>query len=310
MPARTSAFSPATGASCSSSRASLVARRPGDGVGGGDAWPRRTPPARFVDLGCGIGTVLMLLAWRFPDATRRRHRGAGRRASTSRAARSPGTAPPSLRGPLRRLPRSVGARRRRRLRPRHRHAAVSHARPRDRLAPRPVRAVPLRGARRRRGLLRDGGAPARARRWFVVCAAAGQHARVVARQRRRRPRDPGARVGRPRVGKDRSSPVYDAAGTLAAPPPPPARLVVRDGAGQWTAEFAALRAAMGMPGVPQLDDAPGARSGSSIGVLDWCRRRVGQGVLLRSPGSSDSAYYPPVPRWLAHTRGAAPRSTP
>src|SRR5688572_18306574 len=23
-------------------------------------------PARFVDLGCGIGSVLMLLAWRFP----------------------------------------------------------------------------------------------------------------------------------------------------------------------------------------------------------------------------------------------------
>jgi tRNA1(Val) A37 N6-methylase TrmN6 len=27
-----------------------------------------TPPARFADLGCGIGTVLMLLAWRFPAA--------------------------------------------------------------------------------------------------------------------------------------------------------------------------------------------------------------------------------------------------
>jgi tRNA1(Val) A37 N6-methylase TrmN6 len=26
------------------------------------------PPTRFVDLGCGIGTVLMLLAWRFPEA--------------------------------------------------------------------------------------------------------------------------------------------------------------------------------------------------------------------------------------------------
>jgi len=27
------------------------------------------PPRRFVDLGCGIGTVLLLLAWWFPDAT-------------------------------------------------------------------------------------------------------------------------------------------------------------------------------------------------------------------------------------------------
>jgi tRNA1(Val) A37 N6-methylase TrmN6 len=28
---------------------------------------RACPPARLVDLGCGIGTVLLLLAWRFPD---------------------------------------------------------------------------------------------------------------------------------------------------------------------------------------------------------------------------------------------------
>lgn len=28
----------------------------------------RTPPARFVDLGCGIGAVLLMLAWRFPTA--------------------------------------------------------------------------------------------------------------------------------------------------------------------------------------------------------------------------------------------------
>jgi tRNA1(Val) A37 N6-methylase TrmN6 len=26
------------------------------------------PPSRIVDLGCGIGTVLLFLAWRFPDA--------------------------------------------------------------------------------------------------------------------------------------------------------------------------------------------------------------------------------------------------
>ena len=29
---------------------------------------RETPPRRFVDLGCGIGTVLLLTAWRFPEA--------------------------------------------------------------------------------------------------------------------------------------------------------------------------------------------------------------------------------------------------
>ena len=27
-----------------------------------------TPPARIMDLGCGIGAVLLLLAWRFPEA--------------------------------------------------------------------------------------------------------------------------------------------------------------------------------------------------------------------------------------------------
>ena len=27
-----------------------------------------TPPARILDLGCGIGSVLLMLAWRFPDA--------------------------------------------------------------------------------------------------------------------------------------------------------------------------------------------------------------------------------------------------
>lgn len=29
---------------------------------------RHAPPRRFADLGCGIGSVLMLLAWCFPDA--------------------------------------------------------------------------------------------------------------------------------------------------------------------------------------------------------------------------------------------------
>ncbi|MEO6025488.1 MAG: methyltransferase domain-containing protein [Candidatus Binatia bacterium] len=29
------------------------------------------PPRRFLDLGCGIGTVLMLLAWKFPDGSGR-----------------------------------------------------------------------------------------------------------------------------------------------------------------------------------------------------------------------------------------------
>ena len=42
-----------------------------------------------------------------------------------------------------------------------------------------------------------------------------------------------------------------------------------------------------------------------------CRRRVGPGVLLRSPGRvAPSAYYPPVLLCPAHTRAAAPRSTP
>ena len=35
-------------------------------VGGAEARPR--PPGRILDLGCGIGTVLLLMAWRFPGA--------------------------------------------------------------------------------------------------------------------------------------------------------------------------------------------------------------------------------------------------
>ena len=49
-------------------RSSLVARRPGDGVVAASA--RGGAPARFADLGCGIGSVLLLLAWRFPAASR------------------------------------------------------------------------------------------------------------------------------------------------------------------------------------------------------------------------------------------------
>ena len=51
---------------------------------------RKTPPRTFVDLGCGIGTVLLLTAWCFPEA-----HGLGieaRRAPRWRIARSPGTA--------------------------------------------------------------------------------------------------------------------------------------------------------------------------------------------------------------------------
>lgn len=29
---------------------------------------RRAPPRRFADLGCGLGSVLMMIAWRFPQA--------------------------------------------------------------------------------------------------------------------------------------------------------------------------------------------------------------------------------------------------
>jgi tRNA1(Val) A37 N6-methylase TrmN6 len=208
-------------------------------------------PARFADLGCGIGTVLMLVAWAFPNATgvgieaqeasvdlARRSlawNGAGPRCTVRRGDfRDPETSaatdgfdlvtgtPPYL---------TPG------------HATASH---RAQCGPchfeerGGVEDYCVAAAR----LLAAGGR-------FVVCAAAFQDARVVAGAR-----SCGLAIEArldvvPREGKTTLFAVYamrrvlDPARTIDVPE----RLVVRDCGGQWTPEFAAVRAAMGMPSI-------------------------------------------------------------
>jgi tRNA1(Val) A37 N6-methylase TrmN6 len=86
---------------------------------------------------------------------------------------------------------------------------------------------------------------------FVMCAAAGEEERVFAGAEAARLRVHAALEVVPREGKPPRVAVF----TLAreAPPSDPARerLVVRDRAGAWTAEFADVRRAMGMPVAPR-----------------------------------------------------------
>jgi tRNA1(Val) A37 N6-methylase TrmN6 len=208
------------------------------------------PPARVVDLGCGIGTVLMLLAWRFPtaaglgieaqaasvDLARRSlvWNGAAARCKvrhgdfrdTTVAADADGCdlvtgTPPYL------TPGHATASRRAQCGPCHfeeRGGVEDYCATATRL-------------------LAPGGR-------FVVCAAAFQHERVIAGARNASLTVEAQVRVVPREGKDPLFAVYvmsaeDGAAGLPAMLPP--RLVVRDRAGVWTPAFAALRGAMGMP---------------------------------------------------------------
>jgi tRNA1Val (adenine37-N6)-methyltransferase len=204
-------------------------------------------PRRFVDLGCGIGTVLLLVAWRFPAA-----RGVGVEAqavSAALARRSVawnGAACEVRDGDLRdaaAIPESAvfdlvtGT-------PPYLPPGTAHGSARPQ-----VDACHL----ERRGgveaycaaaarLLAPGGT-------FVTCAGAIEPGRVV-----RGAADAGLTVLRrrdvvPRAGKAALFGLWalaradeGLAGTIVEPP-----LVVRDARGRWTEEFRALRAAFGMP---------------------------------------------------------------
>ena len=209
------------------------------------------PPARFADLGCGIGTVLMLLAWRFPaaagigieaqatsvDLARRSlaWNGADARCTVRHGDfRDPSLAPEAgsfdlMTGtPPYLTPGHATASQRAQCGPCHFEERGG------------VEDYCLAASR----LLAPGGR-------FVVCAAAFQQARV----------ERGAAAARftierrvevvPRAGKPTLFGVY-ALRQTAEPaaidlPVLPTRLVVRDVAGQWTPSFRALRTAMGMP---------------------------------------------------------------
>lgn len=206
------------------------------------------PPARFVDLGCGVGTVLMLLAWRFPEA-----RGLGieaQAASVDLARRSlawngvagrcevregdfravvvdvpPGVVDLVTGTPPYLTPGNATASRRPQCGPCHFEERGG------------VEDYCLAAAR----LLAPAGR-------FVVCAAAFQRERMQTGAAAA-----GLSVVRrldvvPRRGKTALFAVYTlapAAESAAASVPAP--LVVREADGQWSAEFRAVRAAMGMP---------------------------------------------------------------
>jgi tRNA1Val (adenine37-N6)-methyltransferase len=214
------------------------------------------PPRRHVDIGCGIGSVLLLVAWRFPalhsigveaqslsfDLATRSIAGngvAGRCEVRSGDLRDPallseGAVFDLVTGTPPYLPPGTG-----RTSPRVQRGPC-------RIEERGGIEDYCRAAAR---LLAPGG-------WFVACAGGRQTSRVVDAAR-----DAGLVVVRsrdvvPRAGKAPLLAVHalQRAGEHTAPAAPMAptmpasrSLVVRDARGVWTDEFRALRHAMGMP---------------------------------------------------------------
>ena len=211
----------------------------------------RVAPGRVLDLGCGIGTVLLSLAWRFPEA---RLLGLEAQAvSAALARRSLGW-------------NGVEARAEVRLGDLRDPAVLGEARGFDLVTGTPPYFPPGQGTksdRVQRGPARfeeRGGveAYAVAAAWalapggrFVVCHAAPAQART-----RRALEAVGLRAERvlevvPRAGRAPLL-VVVACGWPAdvVVEAPPATLVVRDAAGQWTPELRALRRDMGQPEAP------------------------------------------------------------
>jgi len=206
------------------------------------------PPARIADLGCGIGAALLLLAWRFPqarcvgteaqplsvDLARRsialngvEDRCAVRLGDLRDAAACPqgaafdlvtGTPPYLLRGTA--------------TEPTREQQGPCHIEHRGGIEDYCAAAARLMAADAR----------------FVVCHAAGQRPRALAAAQRAGLDVEYRRDVIPRAGKGALFSVYAMRCTgkvvsgIVLPP-----LVVRAVNGQWTAEFRALRQAMGMP---------------------------------------------------------------
>lgn len=209
-----------------------------------------SPPRRHVDIGCGIGSVLLLVAWRFPTL-----RSVGVEAQEL----SFGLARRSIvgNGVAGRCEVRFGDLRDPALLP---EGAVfdlvtgtppylppGTARESDRVQRGPCR-IEHRGGiedycRSAARLLAPGG-------WFVACAGGTQTPRVldaasaaglvVARSRDVVPRD-----GKPPLLAVHAMRRADEPGVVRESALPP--LVVRDARGAWTEDFRALRRAMGMP---------------------------------------------------------------
>jgi tRNA1(Val) A37 N6-methylase TrmN6 len=205
------------------------------------------PPARVADLGCGIGTVLMLLAWRFPAARVEGLEAEPEKAALARRSLSWNGCANRCAvhlGDLRDASAPVGS-----------FDLVTGTPP---YLPRGTATEPARADRgpwhfEHRGGIEDY-CHAAARRLapgapLVVCAGSVQEARVE-----RAAADAGLHVVRrrdvvPRAGKDALFAVYVMRATAMVPAVELA-LVVRDARGAWTPAFRAVRRAMGMPDRP------------------------------------------------------------
>ncbi len=214
----------------------------------GAARASRASPASVVDLGGGIGTVLLLLAWRFPEA---RLTGVEAQEASVRLAR-----------------RSIaynGVEDRCTVRPgdfRDRAALgdLAGAELVTGTPPYLPRGTGTESSRPQCGDCRfehRGGAEDYARAAAELLAERGVFAACAAARQRERVRAAAGAAGLvldswrevvPREGKDPLLAIYSMrrpadAGAFE----PQAPLVVRDGHGRWTAEFAALRREMGLP---------------------------------------------------------------
>lgn len=205
-------------------------------------------PARIADLGCGIGSVLLLLAWRFP------------------AARCVGIEAQELSVDLARRSiawNGIGERCRVVHGDLREGAALAREAPVDLVTGTPpylavgTATASARTQRAPSRLEHRGGIEAYCAATarvlapggrFVACAAAGQHDRVRAAATHA-----GLAIAKhlevvPREGKAPLFAVHVMARTTAGKNPVPAsRLLVRDTAGVRTAAFRLLRASMGMP---------------------------------------------------------------
>lgn len=203
-------------------------------------------PAECLDLGCGIGSVLLMIAWRFPRA---RCTGIEAQAVSAALARKSiawngaGARVTLIEGDLRQAP----------LEPKFAlvtgtppYFPLGTGTPSDRLQAGPCRFEHRGGVEAyceaaARALGDDG--------TFVFCESANQLPRVTAALEAS-----GLQLARwrpivPREGKAPLVSVF-AARRTAAGPQQLEPLVVRDPGGQWTAPFLAVRAAMGMPPRP------------------------------------------------------------
>lgn len=205
-----------------------------------------TPPARLLDLGCGIGAVLLLLAWRFPDAIALGVEAQAESAALARRSIAWNGAAPrcaATLADLRALPAAAAA-----------FDLVTGTPP---YLPPGTGRVPQRAQQAgchfeaRGGIESYCAAAATAltpRGRFVAC-----HADVARTARAAAAAGLGVERWRPVVPRAGKAPLFALFAMRRGDRPLPegeAPLVVRDAAGQWTADFRAVRVAMGMPDQP------------------------------------------------------------